>query len=112
LPGAKSRVKGKARPEPVGHSGICGDASLVTRNDGATRVVLRLKGLRKWSSHTAAIHDESCDGKILFPLNNVIADGWGPAKGVTLITIPIDYENWWTNTGGLACGKLELRQWG
>ncbi len=58
-------VEGKARLEPMGKSGICGKARLVTRSDNIAKVVLRVKGLEPLSSDIANIHSGNCDRTIL-----------------------------------------------
>jgi hypothetical protein len=92
-----------------------GTALLEPTQSGGTAVTVTVYGLGPGGTYINHIHNGSCTGPILFPLDNLVADATGTARAVTQVRAPIDTDIWWVNvhasyflpTPGITCGKVE-----
>lgn len=64
-------------------------------------VDIEMTGLAPGSTHPAHIHEGNCDksGKVLYPLENLVADSHGVARATTKVTVPngIPADGWSIN---------------
>ncbi|MBI4733262.1 MAG: CHRD domain-containing protein [Rubrobacteridae bacterium] len=82
---------------------------------GWTSVTLLVKGLKANTSHAAHIHVYSCDGPVVYSLNNVVANEKGNGYSRTVIKSRINGMKWWVNvhrdpklpSPGITCGKID-----
>src|SRR5205814_727015 len=82
-------------PPPPGTAS--GSATFAHSATGVTRVTLVAMGLPPNSKHANHIHDGSCTGSILLPLQDLQADASGNATAVTDITQEVDFTRWYVN---------------
>jgi CHRD domain len=84
----------------VGDSGVTGTVE-VLKQTGSFMVTLKLKGMSPGSSHAAHIHLGKCgsNGKIVFPLSAVNADGTGKAQASSTVSseYTVPPEGWYAN---------------
>ena len=90
---------------------------VLMRQSGAnqTAVIVTVYGLEPGSEHVNHIHNGSCTGGILFPLEKLIADETGVARSITSVPGAINLDTWWVNvhagyalpSPGVTCGQVE-----
>ena len=90
---------------------------VLMRQTGAnqTAVIVTVYGLEPGSEHVNHIHNGSCTGAILFPLDKLIADESGVARSVSSVPGAINLDTWWVNvhagyalpSPGITCGQVE-----
>jgi hypothetical protein len=99
-------------PPPLGMPS--GTATFAHLASGGTRVTVTVLGLPPNSKHANHIHDGSCTGSILLPLQLLEADASGNANTVTDIDEQVDFARWYVNvhesatlpSPGIICGKV------
>lgn len=76
---------------PVGNSGISGQANLTTQG-GQTQVTVQLTGMQPSSAHAGHVHQGTCDaiGPVVAPLQDVAADASGNGTSTSTLTLPMD----------------------
>jgi len=92
-----------------------GEALLRQSGRNETAVIVTLYGLEPGSEHVNHIHNGSCTGAILFPLEKLVADSRGIARSVSSVPGPINFETWWVNvhagyslpSPGVVCGDVD-----
>jgi len=97
---------------------IRGTALLEPTQSGGTAVTVTVYGLGPGGTYINHIHNGSCTGPILFPLDNLVADATGTARAVTQVRSPINTEIWWVNvhntyyipSPGITCGKVDMAE--
>src|SRR5581483_4488339 len=80
-----------------------------------TAVIVTVWGLEPGSEHTNHIHNGSCTGAILFPLQKLVADKSGMARAVSSVPAALNPDTWWVNvhagyalpSPGITCGQVE-----
>jgi hypothetical protein len=80
-----------------------------------TAVIVTVYGLPPGSEHVNHIHNGSCTGGILFPLQKLVADEVGIARSVSSVPGAINLDTWWVNvhagyalpSPGITCGQVE-----
>jgi len=95
-----------------------GTALLEPTASGGTAVTVTVYGLSPGGTYINHIHNGSCTGPILFPLDNLVADSTGTARAITQVRAPINTEIWWVNahatysipSPGITCGKVEMAE--
>jgi len=101
-------------PEGGGGTGPRGSATFERMDNGMTRVTVTFTGLEPNSAHVNHVHDGSCTGNILHPLETLQADASGMAQAVTELGASVEFERWYVNvhaggtlpSPGIACGKV------
>ena len=101
-------------PEGGGGTGPRGSATFERMDNGMTRVTVTFTGLAPNSAHVNHVHDGSCTGSILHPLELLQADAAGMARAVTELGASVEFERWYVNvhegetlpSPGIACGKV------
>jgi len=97
-----------------GGTGLRGSATFERMDGGMTRVTVTFTGLAPNSAHANHVHDGSCTGSILYPLELLQADASGMARAVTELSATVEFERWYVNvheggtlpSPGIACGKV------
>ena len=92
-----------------------GDVLLEQTTAGRTAITVTVYGLERGSTHANHIYRGSCEGPILFPLQDLVADRSGVARSVSTVRAPIDLETWWVQahasyvlpSPGIICGRVE-----
>jgi hypothetical protein len=103
-----------AMPGQVPPGAPSGIATFLRLADGRTQVVVTASGLQPNSRHVNHIHDGSCTGTILIPLQTLEADGSGMARAVTEIDQQVEFGRWYVNvhagdtlpSPGIMCGQV------
>jgi hypothetical protein len=99
--------------EGVPASGPYGTATFERMAGGGTRVTVIVLRLEPGSTHVNHVHDGSCTGPILQPLQPLQAGDDGTATAVTELTGEVEFERWYVNvhagaelpSPGIVCGK-------
>lgn len=79
---------------PQNGSGVTGEATLLQL--GATTTVnVSLSGLAPGSAHAGHIHQGSCNGPILFPLETITANANGEGNATAIVDAPLELGTWW-----------------
>ena len=94
---------------------IDGQALLERTASGRTAITVTVFHLEPGSTHVMHIHGGACNGPILLPLQDLVADHRGIATSFTSVPAGIDTEDWWIQAHGwqflpsppIACGKVE-----
>ena len=97
-----------------GGTGLRGSATFERMDNGMTKVTVTFTGLEPNSAHVNHVHDGSCTGSILHPLEILQADASGAAQAVTELAASVEFERWYVNvhaggtlpSPGIACGKV------
>ena len=100
--------------EGVPASGPYGTATFERTADGATRVTVVMMRLEPNSTHVNHVHDGSCTGAILLPLEPLQAGADGMARAVTELAQEVEFGRWYVNvhagaalpSPGIACGRV------
>lgn len=101
----------------LGVEGGTGPHGIVTferLDNGGTKVTVSMSGLQPNSRHANDIHDGSCTGPVLFPLQTLEADANGTALAMTDLKAEAVIGGWYVNvyTGdapsgdSIACGVV------
>jgi plastocyanin len=102
-----------AQLAPQGGSGVTGDAMLLQLG-ATTTVTVALSGLAPGSAHAGHIHQGSCNGPVLFPLETITADANGQGRATATVDAPLDLGTWWVQYHtsdsppgtAIACGQV------
>ncbi|HLH24760.1 MAG TPA: hypothetical protein VK066_19740 [Chloroflexota bacterium] len=94
---------------------IRGDVLMRQTGPNQTAVIVTVYGLPPGSEHVNHIHNGSCTGNILFPLERLVADDNGVARSVSSVPGAINPDTWWVNvhagyalpSTGITCGQVE-----
>jgi Cu/Zn superoxide dismutase len=95
-----------------GDGGASGEAMVHAMGDSTT-VMITLRGLEPNSRHAAHVHNGSCSGGVMHPLQVVVADGEG--TGTSSSTVAAAPEaTWWLQVHraesppgpGISCGQV------
>lgn len=94
---------------------IRGNVLLRQTGPNQTAVIVTVWGLEPGSEHTNHIHNGSCTGAILFPLQKLVADKSGMARAVSSVPAALNPDTWWVNvhagyalpSPGITCGQVE-----
>jgi hypothetical protein len=100
--------------EGVPASGPYGTATFERTAGGGTRVTVIVLRLEPGSTHANHVHDGSCTGAILHPLEPLQAGNDGTATAVTELTQEVEFQRWYVNvhagaelpSPGIVCGKV------
>src|SRR4051794_40114712 len=92
-----------------------GEVLLQQTGPNVTAVIVTVYGLEPGSEHVNHIHNGSCTGNILFPLEKLIADKTGVARSVSSVPGALNPATWWVNvhagyslpSPGITCGPVE-----
>jgi plastocyanin len=98
---------------PRGDSGVSGEATLLALG-AMTTVNVTLAGLAPGSAHAGHIHQDGCDGPILFPLETITADASGQGRATATVDAPLELGSWWVQYHAsdsppgpaIACGQV------
>lgn len=84
-PGAATQT---VQLDPLGDSGVSGEATL-TRTNGQTQVMVRLTGTPGNTTHPGHIHSGSCEapGPPVQPLESVTTDATGSGTATSTVTV-------------------------
>ncbi len=101
-------------PEGGGGGGPRGSATFEQMDNGMTRVTVTFTGLAANSAYANNVHDGSCTGNILHPLQTLQADASGMARVVTELGASVEFERWYVSvqegdtvsSPSIACGKV------
>lgn len=101
-------------PEGGGGGGPRGSATFEKMDNGMTRVTVTFTGLAPNSAYANNVHDGSCTGNILHPLQTLQADASGMARVVTELGASVEFERWYVSvqegdpvsSPSIACGKV------
>jgi hypothetical protein len=113
-PAARPMV-GRARLMSDQDPMIRGNVLLRQTGPNQTAVIVTVYGLPPGSEHVNHIHNGSCTGNILFPLEKLVADKTGVARSVSSVAGALNPETWWVNvhagyalpSPGITCGQVE-----
>ncbi len=89
-PGAGAGMGSTIAMQPVGGSGISGEATL-TENGQQTQVMVRIMGSTDNSTHQGHIHQGTCasPGSVVVPLQPITTDGQGGGTSTSTVDVPI-----------------------
>lgn len=110
--GAEIYATADLAPEGAGSEGTASTATFEHTGQGSTRVTVIAMGLQPNSRHLNHIHDGSCSGPILYPLEVLVADTSGMARAVTELPGEVEFGRWYVNvhagdtlpSPGIKCG--------
>jgi hypothetical protein len=113
-PGARPMVA-RARLASTEYPFTRGQALFRQSGANQTAVIVTVYGLEPGSEHVNHIHNGSCTGGILFPLEKLIADETGVARSVSSVAGALNPETWWVNvhagyslpSPGITCGQVQ-----
>ena len=97
---------------PSGDGGAGGEAMVHPMGDSTT-VIITLQGLEPDSRHAAHVHNGSCSGGVMYPLQVVVADAEGTGTSSSTVAAAPD-ATWWLQVHraesppgpGISCGQV------
>jgi hypothetical protein len=113
-PAARPTV-GRAQLTSAQDPFLRGQVLLRQTGPNQTAVIVTVWGLEPGSEHVNHIHNGSCSGSILFPLEKLVADKTGVARAVSSVPGALNPDTWWVQvhagyalpSPGITCGQVE-----